>query len=313
MSELSIENPVLGVPEDETIASNSSTRSYTRTVEQISSNNEGDNQTTQLIISLEAVTSSSLCFGLDQPCTGHAVWFAAENLSNFLHDHHNTFRNKRGPLRVLELGAGPGMAGIWLAKLLEGQKNELFTFLMTDGDISVVNLLRRNCERNLLLRATDDFSVRNDHSNVTVDCQHFLWGKLQAEQLLLQGSGFDVILGADLIYGRRDNSSVDEGTLVADLFDTVQTLLLNSESIFYLGFTRRDLPIELVLEAANQRGLVWELQEDYIYDIFDTNTDGQTCFWRDAIYSFGRGDGAEQSRLHQEVLLANESRTILPT
>jgi predicted nicotinamide N-methyase len=287
------------------IATNTSIRSYTRTV-----NSSPAGAVTTLSVSLEAVKSSSLCFGVDQPCTGHAVWFAADNLSNFLHDHHHAFRTQhQRPLRVLELGAGPGLAGIWLAKLLQGgDDHTVATFLMTDGDEQVVNLLRRNCQRNMLRESHDDFTIRHYHSNVTVQCQHFLWGKLEAEQLLLQGAGFDLILGADLIYGRSDDANSCTGTLVADLFDTVFMLLLNDAAVFYLGFTRRDLPIESVLETANQRGLIWELQEDYVYDIFDTNTDGQTCFWRDAIYSFGRGDGAAQSqqtRLQQE-LMANE-------
>lgn len=299
MSQVVRENAVRSL-EDEVIASNSAIRSYTRTVD------DAKGASTTLKVYLEAMTSSSLCFGVNQPCTGHAVWFAAENMSNFLQDRRYLFESRKG-LRVLELGAGPGLAGIWLAKFLEGGKNELASFLMTDGDEDVVKLLRRNCERNMLWpKATNDDSTRHSMSNVNVDCRPFLWGRIRADELLFQEAGFDVILGADLIYGRSDNSNVGEGTLVANLFDTVQALLLNSESLFYLGFTRRDLPVEHVLDAANQRGLVWELQDDYVYDIFDNNTDGQTCFWRDAIYSFRRGNGAAQSKQQEELRLANE-------
>lgn len=297
------------------VSDNSTIRNYTRVID----NNDGtkDNESTVLVVSLEAVTSSTLCFEEDQPCTGHAVWFAADNLSNFLQDHYRNFTSLRQnlvapqqqPFRILELGAGPGLSGIWLAKLLEGKdkKGDLASILMTDGDEEVVKLLRRNCTRNCLTESKrGDNNIHHDVSNISVDCQRFLWGKLHAEKLLQSQNGFDIILGADLVYGRR-NLPGNDGTIVADLFDTVEMLLRNNNSLFYLGFTRRDLPIEIVLEAANVRGLVWELQADYNYDIFDTNTDEQTCFWRDAIYSFTRGDGLAQLKIQQGIAISEKA------
>jgi hypothetical protein len=279
-------------------------RNYTR--ETYDNEAEAADGAAVLVVSIEAVMSSNLCFAADQPCTGHAVWFAADNLSNFCRDRYHSFASltsRRGtqPLRVLELGAGPGLVGITLAKLFEGKdkSRDLASFLLTDGDEEVVKLLRRNCIRNFLSES-NDFGIESESSNVSVGCQRFFWGKSQAEKLLQNEKGFDVILGSDLIYGRRGNYPGDNGSFIADLFDTAELLLLNDDSLFFLAFTRRDLPIEIVLETANSRGLVWELQEDYVYDIFDTNTDGLTCFWRDAIYSFTRGDGVAQLKLQQD-------------
>ena len=166
-------------------------------------------------------------------------------------------------------------------------KLPIATMLLTDGDRDVVQLLERNCQRNNL---TDNDDAVN---GVAVECRQFAWGKEQAEDLLQHDRGFDLILGADLVYGRNDDRA---SSSVVDLFDSIRVLLGTKDaSAFYLGFTRRDLPIAVVLEAANERGLIWELVQDYVYDIFDSNTDGQTCFWRDAIYVFRRGDGLAQS------------------
>ena len=307
-------------------------QTFTRTTAVNDHNNSDNNNkaatttTTTISIALEAVENQEACFQVDQPCTGHAVWFAAQNLSDFIvHDKSllsssstTADADSRPLLQVLELGAGPGLVGITMAKLwlmlssssssreddtATGRRSGA-TFLLTDGDEQVVDLLRQNCERNELLLRNN---VEKDDGGVAVECQQLVWGKRQAENLLQSrgGDGFNVILGADLIYGRSNNSNTDDhhsnssstthqaGTMVADLFDTVTTLLGDDddEAVFYLAFTRRDVPIEMVLEVANQRGLVWELQDGYTYDVFDCNTDGQTCFWRDAIYAFRRRRG----------------------
>jgi predicted nicotinamide N-methyase len=252
------------------------TKSYTHVV-------SADGRT--MTVRLHAAHSSRDCFSADQPSTGHAVWFAAENLTQMLVDQvRSPSKSWREARHVLELGAGPGLVGIWAAKLLEdggsGARDngnltpgtEARQYLFTDGDADVVALLQRNC----------DYNEMPD----SVVCAKLWWGSEESSALRsLRPGGFDIILGADLIYGREH--TLQQGNVLDNLMSTVQTLLAIN-GVFYLAFTRRDLPVDVVLACAEKHGMVYELEEDYVFDIFDTNTDGQTCFWRDAIYAFRR-------------------------
>jgi predicted nicotinamide N-methyase len=235
----------------------------------------------EICIKLEAELSTN-CYNVDQPATGHALWFAAENMCGLVEKllaDHNPDDPKTS---LLELGAGPGLAGIYAAKLLA---QSLQTVVLTDGDADVVDLMKRNIQRN--------------HAGCSSG-EVLMWGQATANQELLERhslpSGFRIILGADLIYGRCSMSTIRL------LFETVHQLL-SIDGCFYLAFTRRNLPIDVVLAEANAQGLVWELLDDFVYDIFDNNVDGTTDFWRDAIYAFRIGDGVRQM---QETALQGE-------
>ena len=111
------------------------------------------------------------------------------------------------------------------------------------------------------------------------------WGKDHA-LINRQGRFYQNIIGSDLFY----NSS-QEDTVIA-CFDTVSVLLAPATPEhnpgFYLSFTRRNLDINIILAIARKVGLEGALAEDYCYDIFGNNTEGQTELWRDAIYVFRR-------------------------
>ena len=258
----------------------------------------------EVCIELEAELSKN-CYNQDQPATGHAVWFAAENLCGLVdqlfleqkqqqddlteeEDSSSSSNNQQGMTitSLLELGAGPGLTGIYAAKLLN---KTLQTVVLTDGDADVVELLQRNINRNQILDSS---------SGTTTTAQVLLWGNENDNQVLLErhttiqkNNGFSIILGADLIYGKCSIGTIQL------LFQTVHQLLAPQHGIFYLAFTRRNLSIGVVLKEANRQGLVWHLVDDFVYDIFDNNVDGTTDFWRDAIYAFSKkndGDGKKQ-------------------
>ena len=226
----------------------------------------------EICIKLEAELSKN-CYNLDQPSTGHALWFAAENMCGLVDKLLADHDPDDPKTSLLELGAGPGLAGIYAAKLLS---KSLQTVVLTDGDADVVELLKRNIRRNQVASLSGEV---------------LLWGETSANQSLLERhsllNGFQIILGADLIYGKCSASTIKL------LFETVYRLL-SMDGRFYLAFTRRNLPINVVLAEANAQGLVWELMDDFVYDIFDNNVDGTTDFWRDAIYAFQKGDGELQ-------------------
>jgi len=135
--------------------------------------------------------------------------------------------------------------------------------------------------------------------------------------------GFDIIIGSDLIYSSKQVPTVKLlfETVYASLKVTpnavaeavtkrvvlpgygVDTDADDEEAfmpkvsadfvcnpkgggVFYLAFTRRNMPVQTVLGLAEDIGLSWMLIEDYCWDVFDNNTDGITEMWRDAIYCF---------------------------
>jgi SAM-dependent methyltransferase len=226
-------------------------------------------QNEEISIKLEAERSNN-CYSIDQPGSGQALWFAAENMCGLI----DNLRQEGGsPQSLLELGAGPGLAGIYAARVLG---NSLQTVVLTDGDADVVQLLQRNISRNAVDRSP------SSHDYVC-SAEVLLWGMEDCNQSLLSRhslpEGFDVILGADLIYGKVSTATI---TL---LFQTVHQLL-SQTGAFYLAFTRRNLSISIVLDEASKLGFDWTLEPDFIYDIFENNVEGLTDLWRDVIYSF---------------------------
>ena len=199
--------------------------------------------------------------------TGTAIWFGGKNLATFAKDNVTKFTQKS----VLELGSGTGIVGIALAKhLFEKEATELGDpYLLTDGFEKVVEMLSNNCRNN----------------EVKIKCELLRWNEGEDIQKLQRTyvDGFDCILGADLYYNRS------QGDVVRNIFATVAALLSHDpHAAFYLSVTRRDLDINTVLDIATDAGFSHELAEDYVWDIFDNNTDGMTEFWRDAIYIFRR-------------------------
>lgn len=155
--------------------------------------------------------------------TGLTLWRAAPLLCVFLHENPTYIRDKR----VLELGAGLGLCGIF-SKMMGA--NEVF---MTDGDTDTLAQLRENVKSN----------------ECAIACPQLRWGHRLDEFIKYCGQ-FDVLLAADIIYL--------EDTL-EPLFDTVVALMKEK---FVLSYTRRNVKIYEVLECAERHSLSWSQPDD---------------------------------------------------
>ena len=215
-------------------------------------------------------------YGTDVELSGFSSWFASTLFSQFACQEQRAVTLFGGGRSILELGSGAGMAGCALAKCLQRLGEPMGVIVLTDGEKQVVDLLRSNIADNGL--------------SAGVMCQELLWcpSPTLDELIRCNPQGFTVIFGCDLLYNAAQGAKVLGG-----LFHVVDTLLSRTPgSAFYLAFTRRDLDLATVFEAGHQCGFLADLQEDYVYDIFGSNTDGMTEFWRDAVYRFyrpGRG------------------------
>jgi predicted nicotinamide N-methyase len=150
------------------------------------------------------------------------------------------------------LGAGLGLCGI-LAHQLQASK-----VVMTDGDVNTLVNMRENVVRNgIELQGMEEHTAAaaaNTTTTATMDCPQLIWGQQLPEFLRQYASGdddengqFEVVLAADIIY-------VTE--ILEPLWETVDALLA-PQGLFLLAYARRNVPIDLVLEHAAQRGFTW--------------------------------------------------------
>jgi len=224
---------------------------------------------------LRCIAKDDDYYGKKINLTGTSTWFAASAFCKWACSDENVAALQFGDKSILELGSGAGLAGIALYKCLQ-RIGHPSSFLLTDGEEEVVDLVRRNIALN---SAADD---------PTIACQQLWWGPSAALDKLKHEhpTGFDVIIGCDLFYNQ---AQADSGAVLG-AFQVVAQLLSRAAqgSCFLLAFTRRDLDVAVVLEAAARCGFVSAVEEECCCDIFGTWTQGQTEFWRDAVYRFTR-------------------------
>lgn len=172
--------------------------------------------------------------------TGLTLWRAAEHLSQFCFDHADAFRGKT----ILELGAGIGVVSILLDRL--GAKH----VVASDGDEETVELLEKNIH-----------AVKSN-----VEPALLYWGRHQEFQSK-HVDKFDVLIAADVIY---------EDEQVLPLVECAVGLM-RPDSVFYLAYARRNIPIDKVLVAAAEHGLH--------ADVLDRGEAGQEPIYR---FTIGR-------------------------
>jgi hypothetical protein len=254
---------------------------------------DDDNNEEQMIIHLDGYEPTDY-YATNLTLTGQANWFGSLNMCHLMAaEYKQMFISDKSTIcSVLELGSGIGRAGIMAAKVLQLLVEEqqaavphedvvsTTNICLTDGEPALMPILEHNCTLNELVRG--------------VDCQLLRWGHnvdLEAQK----GAVFDVILGADLIYGDRD----DVPKNVRNLFTTVCALLVNNKTEtttsdaagkFYLAFTKRNtMSPESLLEIAKEEfGLRGTMHDDFCFDIWDNNVDPESLFWRDCIFVFER-------------------------
>ncbi|KAL3791030.1 hypothetical protein HJC23_003019 [Cyclotella cryptica] len=181
--------------------------------------------------------------GREQMCTstGLAVWGGAETLCNYFLEEHDTDNPteifRRGRSRVLELGAGLGLCGLFTAKAFEPGE-----VMLSDGDVDVLERLQKNIEQN----ATS--------SRTTVSCAQLVWGQ-NLDAFEEEHGKFDVIIASECMYMTPSLQTI---------WQTVNHLLAESNGVFlYVHQASSQVPNEKVLEMATHCGFVWTTSLSY--------------------------------------------------
>lgn len=196
--------------------------------------------------------------------TGVTLWRAATYLSEYMVKHQKEIFGERcsiieeegnNNIRVLEIGAGLGLCGLLVHRLVDGSD-----VVVTDGDSDALRQLRQNIQDN---QAVDERHV--------LSSQQLIWGKDTANKFLeaQQGKTFPLIIASDVVYSP---------VIVQPLWETISTLL-HPKGVFLMGYcTRRrvEVTVEGTLEAAVEAGFEYEKVDE---------VDGVSIFrfvWKDA-------------------------------
>ena len=161
----------------------------------------------------------------------------------------DTAFNDREKYTVLELGCGCGLVSL-VGAITSSKRVKLW--MATDFDDNALDLCQRNFELHGL---TGDEGVARIRSLAWGNEQHMetIQHILATYQQDAEPKGFDLIVGADIVYPDTNNETL------AALFRTVETLL-SSQGTFYLAFATRDgakTPARL-LQAISDAGFTME-------------------------------------------------------
>ena len=200
-------------------------------------------------------------YGTNLELTGQGNWFGSMNMCSMMADNsHQLFASidagteRKDPslnYSMLELGSGLGRAGLMALKLigLESKRNLVvhlqrsdtehrvlgddkgvslndlpsWNCVLSDGEEEVTGLLSNNYTRNFPASNAAE-STSGDPKRTPCVCQQLWWGENADLQALRQKHprGFDLIIGADLIYGRDETVTAEnkeeggEGALDTD-------------------------------------------------------------------------------------------------
>ena len=154
---------------------------------------------------------------------GARTWVAAKILASHLHRHWHA-RYRRGDptdeTRVLELGAGTSLPGLVLAEL--GACVVLTDTIEEGCVLGNVHAIVKAYDENKSAR--DEREWRRDErfraKPPSLTHRHLHWGRLDAEAVALAKTGFDVVVGADVLYGKSRDFDA--------LFATARLLLENA-------------------------------------------------------------------------------------
>jgi predicted nicotinamide N-methyase len=146
--------------------------------------------------------------------------------------------------------------------------------LLTDGDTDALAQLRRNVQANCSAYCDEDKddNDRNNnnkgHNNSSHDvtCRQLVWGR-NLDNFVSEHGVFDVILGSDIIY-------VED--IIEPLFETIERIMnpqADADATFILAYARRNVPIDLVLDHAKQRGFECTRPDE-------SSAEGVFCFKR---------------------------------
>jgi Lysine methyltransferase len=186
--------------------------------------------------------------------TGQLIWPATYLLCQFL------ILEPSGS-SVLELGCGCGMVGVVAMKYhrKDPLRNQLW--IATDMDATALKLCQQNFSRNGIT-----CGVMEDHGSMALVHQ-LSWGNEPDIQRIRDAipdiwpRTFDQIVAADIIY-----PSTCQGTVLYQLFATIETLLSTDSGTCYISFCNRDRTYATILaliDAASTAGFAISAVPDH--------------------------------------------------
>ncbi|CAN1226930.1 Calmodulin-lysine N-methyltransferase [Linum perenne] len=164
-------------------------------------------------------------------------WPSEDVLAYFCLSHVDMFRSKR----VIELGAGYGLAGLVIAAISEASE-----VVISDGNPQVVDYIQRNIDAN-----TGAFG------GTKVKAMTLHWGEEVASHM---SNSFDVIVASDCTFFKDFHKS---------LASTVKLLLRNertTEAIFISP--QRGDSLNKFLQIAEETGLHFSIAENYDAEVW---------------------------------------------
>lgn len=158
----------------------------------------------------------------DHDLTGQVVWPVSVVLARFVNSQGAALAGKR----VVELGAGTGLAGLAAARAGAARVT------LTDGSDVVLRLLARSLATPAVARTL----------RAPAASQKLLWGDRRYFEAL---GGCDVVLGADVVCWPR---------AVEPLLQTVRALLRGAaDGVFFCGFVSRSQATERLFFATSEK------------------------------------------------------------
>lgn len=162
------------------------------------------------------------------------VWPSAVRLAEYVLRRRALSTEEPQALRVLELGAGPGLTGLAL-----NSSGTFVNVVLTDNDDGVLDLLRRNVD-----------CIKENPPRV----EYLSWGDTRAAEHLVGKDPFHLILGADVTFDRD---------AIPLLLLTASTALHTTQGLFLLAlsyprFADREEDIWNASKAIGLEGTVLE-------------------------------------------------------
>ena len=171
--------------------------------------------------------------------TGLAVWGGAETLCDYfveLRDTRCSTQVFQPQSRVLELGAGLGLCGLFVAQAFEPTK-----VILSDGDIDVLERLEKNIEQN---------PTANE---VAVSSAQLVWGQ-NLDAFEKEHGKFDVIIASECMYMSPSLQTI---------WETVKHLLDTRGLFLYVHQASSQVHKEKVLEMATDCGFEWSTSTSF--------------------------------------------------
>ena len=171
---------------------------------------------------------------------GLAVWGGAETLCNYLlevrdsESHLQIFQ--QGQSRILELGSGLGLCGIFVAKAFHPAE-----VILSDGDVDVLERLGKNIQQNAM------------DGETAISMEQLVWGE-NLDTFEQEHGKFNVIIASECMYMPPS---------LYTIWSTVKHLLQNDGVFLYVHQASSQVDKEKVLEMASDCGFEWTISSSY--------------------------------------------------